>query len=74
MCKYSSISVDGAEINFQDSRGPRGMVYIVSLAARSRFAKNAADAKLMKNFAKHWRFLRAAAGTIYTIPRGPLLP
>ncbi len=41
-------------------------VHIVLLAVRSRFTKNAADAKLVENLAKHWRFSRAAAGTICT--------
>ena len=47
--------------------------HIVPLAARFRFAKNAAGAKLMKNFAKHWRFLRAAAGTICALGQSAAL-
>ena len=57
-------------MNFQGIRGVPA--YIVPLAARFRFAKNAADAKLVKYLAKHWRFSRAAAGTIYAgTPRMP---
>ena len=47
---------------FKAADGP--LAHIIPLAARSRFAKSTADAKLVKNLAKHWCFSRAAAGTI----------
>ena len=42
---------------FKDAGGLFG--HIVPLAARFRFTKNAADAKLVKDLAKHWSFFES---------------
>ncbi len=55
-------SVAVRKLIFKAADGP--LAHIVPLAARFRFTKNAADAKLVKYLAKHWRLSRAAAGTI----------